>query len=279
MAKAANTQSQPKATKSGLAKILDLKKKIDEQNARRGSGGDKYLSWFKAKPGDNVKVRILPLSFLDAPFVAVAEHNKLHPNQPFRSEVCPKSVGEGECPICDYVFTQYRDAKERDDKNAMSFLKTLMPKQKAYCLIYNRATGKIEKLGMSFQLLGQILSEIEAADVDPTDPHEGRDGRIKVVMGQNGFPNYSFSLSELSTSIGQTAEETEGILKAIEDHKEEVLRLRAAKSPDELKGLLKFDASDDDADDDESTSAGMTDEDAEAEADRLLSSMGGGSKE
>lgn len=272
-----STQSQkPKAVQSGFAKILALKKEVDEKAARRGGGENKFLPWFKAKPGDNVRVRILPLSFLDVPFITVAEHGKLHPNQPFRSECCPKSVGEGDCPICEYTFTQYKDAKEREDQNAMSFLKGLMPKQRAYAILYNRATNRVEKYGMSLQMLGQILSEIETAEVDPTDTLNGRDGRIKVVMGQNNLPNYSFSLSELSTPLLVTedgARDEEGmekILATVEEHKDEILHLRASRNYDELKSLLNFEEKDEDEDTGDGAELPPSDEDAEAEAERLI---------
>jgi hypothetical protein len=276
MAKATqSTQSQkPKAYQSGLTKILALKKEVDEKSARRSGGDNKYLPWFKAKPGDNIRVRILPLPFLDVPFITVAEHGKLHPNQPYRSECCPKSVGEGECPICDYAFTQYKDAKDRDDQNAMSFLKGLMPKQRAYAILYNRATNRLEKYGMSLQMLGQILSEIESADVDPTDVHNGRDGRIKVILGQNNLPNFSFSLSELSTPLLEDEDEIEKVMTTVEDHKDEILRIRTSRNHAELKALLNFEEKEDD-DSDEGPDITPSDEDADAEATRLIAEATG----
>ena len=251
---------------SDLKGIIALRKKLIQQNEARAAGGKTFLPWIKVETGNIVKVRILPLAFNNnMPFITVKEHRNLYPDATFRAVVCPRSVGGGECPICEYIDEHYRAARENDDKGAISAIKPLFGKPRAYAVVYNRTTKRMEKIGMSTTLLGQILSEVDEELGDPTDVLHGRDGKLSAVKGANGFNNYSFAYSELSTPLADTEEEIQNIMHELDEHSDEIMRLKTPMSYDEISALLKAAASDDIPDDmNEDDDDSISDDDVEA---------------
>jgi hypothetical protein len=238
---------------SNLQDLLALKKKLIQQNEQRNMGGKTYLPWIKIETGKTVKVRILPLTFNNnMPFITVKEHRNLYPDATFRAVVCPRSVGGGECPICEYIDEHYRKAKEDNDQGSMTALRPLFGKPRAYAVLYNRVTKQIEKIGMSTTLLGQILSEIgegESTCEDPTDVLNGCDGKISAVKGANGFNSYNFHYSEISSPLFEDEEDIKKIMDELEEHSQEILKLKTPLSYDEIKALLSAASTDDIADD------------------------------
>lgn len=237
-------------TGSNISELKALKAKIQQQNEKKFSDRPAFLPWLKVEAGKTVKIRILPLRFNNnMPFITVKEHRNLYPDANFRAVVCPRSVGAGECPICEYIDEHYREARENDDKGAISAIRPLFGKPRAYAVVYNRNTKQVEKIGMSTTLLGQILNELDSEEDfgDPTDLYEGRDGKLSAVKGANGFNNYSYAHSELKTRLAESDKEIEAIMNSVEEHKDEILRLKTPMSYDEIKALLSAVGTEDDS--------------------------------
>lgn len=229
-------ESSPLPT-TNVEALKSIWKRLSEGKSVNTSGtASKYLPWFKLEAGKVAYVRILPLSFNNnIPFITVKEHKNLYPTNSYRATCCPQSVGAGPCPICDYAFERYKEAKERGDKNAQDAMKALMPKKRAYAIIWNRETQKIEKLGMSWTLFNSIMTEW--GDEDVTDVHDGCDYKIKATATDNGT-SYSASKSDLSKPLADSDITISEILDKLMEHKEEILRFKTPLSVEELTGLL-----------------------------------------
>jgi hypothetical protein len=248
---------------SSLAKLQELKKRHDEQSKNKGHfvGGTerKYLPWFpKMETSQKAKVRILPLEDNNGlPFIMVRIHKGLFPEK-WKSIVCPKSVGESECPVCDYVFQNYKEAQEADDENLKNFYKLLMPKDQIYVIIYNRQTNQVEKMAISNTMFGQILSEIEKEDI--TDIWEGYDGKITCAVTQKGGKSYSFSLSEVKTPLADTDDEAQAIMDKVVEYSEDVERLRKPSNPEFVQKLLNKLSGEESTEEEEEEPAGDADD-------------------
>lgn len=221
-----------------------------------GSAGAKWLPWLKMKVGDKINLRFLPLSFNnDIPFIAVKEHRGLFPTNHLRATCCPKSVGMAECPICDYAFSNYMEAKEKGDTDTMNAMKNIMPKNRVYAVIWNRTTKRVEKMGLSWKLFSEVMTEWDDDERDVTDPYEGYDFKLKLVPQADGKKSYTISMLETSLPLSDDDTEIEEVLTTVEEHREEILKFKEPLNSDELRSLLKVNAdsggSEDEAEEDE----------------------------
>ena len=263
---ATQTQAKNSRPSTNVDALKSIWKRISEESNKSSGGPDgesRWLPWLKIEVGKVVHVRFLPLAFNNnIPFITVKEHRGLFPNSPYRATCCPQSVGEGKCPICEYAFSNYMEAKDAEDNNKMAAMKPLMPKKRVYAAIWNRSTKQIEKIGMSWKLFNEVMAEWGDGE-DVTDVNTGFDFKIKGTKTEQGT-SYTASKSDLSKPLADDEDEISSILEKLEAHQAEIIGFKSPLSADELKGLLKVEADATGSDDDEA--AAENDDDADVDA-------------
>lgn len=291
-AKAEKPEQKTVSVTSGMTnldKIKQLKQKLSQ--GTRGNNDEKSdrLPFFKSggKVGTSFCIRFLPLPFMSTPILYVKEHHNLFPDQPYRNAVCPKSTGDGECPICEYTYTKWKELKEKNDEAGMKALVTLMAKDKVYAVIYNRSTNRVEKISMSATLANQIFTEWDPdSGEDITDPYKGNDYTLKLSPSQKSS-GFTYSASKVTMPDGKGGslpyptpiitdakgkpdkEAIQAILDEVAAHEQEIRWLITPLPYDDLAKLLKHEADTGEASEDTSDATGedfsaAEDEDVEA---------------
>jgi hypothetical protein len=235
-----------------------LQAKIEaERTANDKKNLYKHLSWFRPEVGVKYSIRFLPLILVkenyDLPWFAVKLHRNLIEKNKFIGLVCPKSVGVGECPVCEYINENYADAKDAQDTARLAILNQILGSKRYYSVIYNRNTKSVEKIEYSETLKNQIIADInENNPLEFTNLLKGYDGKIIYSQGAKG-KTPSFMFSEISTPLASSDAEIEKIVNEMLEYKDDILRLIVPPTYDKLKELLNKYLRPSDADDEDDT--------------------------
>jgi hypothetical protein len=244
---------------SNVAEIIKAK-----AEAEKGDNNKKYksLPWFMGEINKKYSIRFLPLVLVkedySLPWFTVKLHRNLIAKNKYIGVVCPKSVGVGDCPVCEWVNENYADAKEKNDTVKTALLNKLYGQKRHFSIIFNRGTQKVEKFEYSEELKNQITADIsEENPLEFTNLLNGFDGRLLFSQGPKG-KKPSFMFSENPTPLASSDEEIERIVNEMKEYKDDIMRLVTPMSYEKINELLhKFLApvSEDGEDDDDDTPA------------------------
>ena len=149
---------------------IDFTKMKQKLNALQGKGGDSKQNMFwKPQEGDQT-VRIVPTADGD-PFKQYYFHYNLGKNPGF---ICPKKQHGKDCPVCEFAWSTWQEAKASNDADTMKFCKTLFPKERFFSPVFIRgeeAQGvRLWGYGkMVYTELVQLVLNPDYGDITDTD--------------------------------------------------------------------------------------------------------------
>ena len=122
---------------------IDFTKMQQKLNALQGRGGgdSKQNIFWKPQDGDQT-VRIVPTADGD-PFKQYYFHYNVGKNPGF---ICPKKQHGKECPVCNFAWSTWQEAKASNDADTMKFCKTLFPKERFFSPVLIRGSYPVTKI-------------------------------------------------------------------------------------------------------------------------------------
>ena len=106
---------------------IDFKKMKAKLHALDNKGGSKNAAFWKPQDGDQ-NIRIVPTADGD-PFKQFHFHYNVGKNPGF---ICPKKQHGKDCPVCNFAWHTYSEAKASNDQETLKFAKTLFPKERYF---------------------------------------------------------------------------------------------------------------------------------------------------
>ena len=105
---------------------IDFAKMKQKFQALQGKGGDsKQNVFWKPQDGDQ-SIRIVPTADGD-PFKEFHFHYNVGKNAGF---ICPKKQHGKDCPVCNFAWHIYNEAKDNNDAETLKLAKSLFPKKR-----------------------------------------------------------------------------------------------------------------------------------------------------
>jgi len=184
---------------SNLDAILKQYQNNTSNASKRMTNEERLKQYFTTFLPDGVnslvkKIRILPVSENESPFVEIMGH-KAQVNGQWRTFICPKHEKDEDCPFCEARSALLATGEDSDKQLAKNYSARKMyvvkvidrahedegPKFWRFNHDY-RKTGIFDKI---FAVLGAV-SESTAPDI--MDIKNGRDLIINITRNQNGIP-------------------------------------------------------------------------------------------
>lgn len=190
-----------------------MKQKFDALNGK-SNGDSRQNAFWKPQDGDQT-VRIVCPDDGD-PFKQFYFHYNVGKNPGF---ICPKKQHGKDCPVCDFAWSTWSDAKASGDQETMKFCKTLFAKERFFSPVVVRGEEDqgVRLWGYGKMAYTELLTMVRNPDYgDITDV----DGGTDLVINYGKPPGAAFPVtkihprrrpSALSEDTDQVASFLEGI--------------------------------------------------------------------
>lgn len=213
---------------------IDFAKMKNKLNALQNKGGDsKQNIFWKPQDGDQT-VRIVPTADGD-PFKQFYFHYNVGKNPGF---ICPKKQHGKDCPVCNFAWQTYSEAKSTGDQETMKFCKSLFPKERFFSPVVVRGEEdrgvRLWGYGkMAYSELIQLVLNPDYGDI--TDVDSGTD----LVINYGKPAGASFPVTKIHprrrpSGLAETNEGTQNFMNAMPGFEENFNQ----KSAEEIETML-----------------------------------------
>ena len=212
---------------------IDFKKMKAKLHALDNKGGSKNAAFWKPQDGDQ-NIRIVPTADGD-PFKQFHFHYNVGKNPGF---ICPKKQHGKDCPVCNFAWHTYSEAKASNDQETLKFAKTLFPKERYFSPVVVRGEEdqgvRLWGYGvMAYRELVQLVLNPDYGDITDTDT--GTDLVINYGKPPGAqFPQTSITPRRRPSPMTSDSEVTARYLDQIPDFSS----LFERKTPEQVQEML-----------------------------------------
>lgn len=170
--------------------MTKINQKFDALNGKGNSGGSQNVFW-KPQEGDQ-DIRIVCPEDGD-PFKQFYFHYNVGKNPGF---ICPKKQHGKDCPICNFAWHTYNEAKKTNDTEALKLAKSLFPKERFFSPVVIRGEENqgVRLWGYGKMAYTELLSLVRNPDYgDITDV----DGGTDLTLNYGKPPGAAFPVTKL----------------------------------------------------------------------------------
>ena len=214
---------------------IDFAKMKQKLNALQNNGSSSKTNVFwKPQDGDQT-IRIVPTADGD-PFKEVWFHYNVGKNPGF---MCPKKNHGKDCPVCNFAWHIYSEAKEKSDTETIKLAKSLFPKQRFFSPVVVRGDEsegvKLWGYGkMAYTELIQLVLNPDYGDITDTDT--GTD----LVINYGKPAGASYPVTKIHprrrpSALAETNQDVKTFLDGIPSFKEAFNR----KTNEEIETMLE----------------------------------------
>ena len=222
---------------------IDFAKMKQKFQALQGNGSDRQNVFWKPQDGDQT-IRIVPTADGD-PFKEFHFHYNVGKNPGF---LCPKKQHGKDCPVCNFAWHIYNEAKENNDTDTLKLAKSLFPKQRFFSPVLVRGEeGEGVKLWgygkMAYTELIQLVLNPDYGDITDVD------GGTDLVINYGKPAGASFPVTKIHprrrpSGLTEDKETTQSFLDSIPDFKENYNEKTTEEIEEMLSGFLSGESTD-----------------------------------
>ena len=199
---------------------IDFAKMKQKLQALQGNGGNsKQNVFWKPQDGDQ-SIRIVPTADGD-PFKDYHFHYNVGKNPGF---ICPKKQHGKDCPVCNFAWHIYNEAKTSGDTETLKLAKSLFPKARFFSPVVVRGEEdqgvRLWGYGkMAYTELIQLVNNPDYGDI--TDVDGGTDLVINYGKPAGAsFPQTKIHPRRRPSPLAETKEDAQNFLDGIPSFKE-----------------------------------------------------------
>ena len=193
---------------------IDFKKMKAKLHALNNKGGSKNAAFWKPQDGDQ-NVRIVPTADGD-PFKQFHFHYNVGKNPGF---ICPKKQHGKDCPVCNFAWHTYSEAKASGDQETLKFAKTLFPKERYFSpvLVRGEEDQGVRLWGYGVTAYRELVQLVLNPDYgDITDVDTGTD----LVINYGKPAGASFPVTKIHprrrpSSLAESSDDISSLLDGI----------------------------------------------------------------
>ena len=171
---------------------IDFNKMKQKQSALQGNGNSTQNAFWKPQDGDQ-SIRIVCPEDGD-PFKQFYFHYNLGKNPGF---LCSKKMHGKDCPVCNFAWSTYNDAKAAGDTETLKFCKTLFAKERFFSPVVVRGAEDqgIKLWGYGKTAYGELIGLVTNPDYgDITDT----DGGTDLTINYGKPPGAQFPVTKIT---------------------------------------------------------------------------------
>ena len=213
---------------------IDFAKMKQKFQALQGKGGDsKQNVFWKPQDGDQ-SIRIVPTADGD-PFKEFHFHYNVGKNAGF---ICPKKQHGKDCPVCNFAWHIYNEAKDNNDAETLKLAKSLFPKKRFFSPVVVRGEEdqgvRLWGYGkMAYTELIQLVLNPDYGDI--TDVEGGTDLTINYGKPAGAsFPVTKIQPRRRPSAIAESKEDIQAILDGVPGFEENF----NVKTSEEIEEML-----------------------------------------
>ena len=195
---------------------IDFNKMKQKLNALQGNGNGNSTqnAFWKPQDGDQT-IRIVCPEDGD-PFKQFFFHYNVGKNPGF---LCPKKMHGEDCPVCNFAWSTYNDAKKAGDTETLKFCKTLFAKERFFSPVVVRGDEDqgIKLWGYGKTAYGELIGLVTNPDYgDITDVDGGTDLSINYGKPPGAqFPVTKITPRRRPSALAETSEDTVRIMDSM----------------------------------------------------------------
>lgn len=198
---------------------IDFAKMKAKLDALQGNGSSRNNAFWKPQDGDQT-IRIVPTADGD-PFKEMWFHYNVGKNAGF---LCPKKNHGDDCPVCNFAWHIYSEAKTNDDTETLKLAKSLFPKQRFFSpvLVRGEESEGVRLWGygkMAYTELIQLVLNADYGDITDVD------GGTDLVINYGKPPGASFPQTKIQprrrpSPLSENKDEVQSYLDGIPSFKD-----------------------------------------------------------
>jgi len=214
---------------------IDFNKMKQKLNALQGNdnGNSTQNTFWKPQDGDQT-IRIVCPEDGD-PFKQYYFHYNVGKNPGF---LCPKKMHGKDCPVCNFAWSTYNDAKAAGDTETLKFCKTLFAKERFFSPVVVRGEEDqgIKLWGYGKTAYGEMIGLVTNPDYgDITDV----DGGIDLTINYGKPPGAQFPVTKITprrrpSALAETSEDIVRIMDSMPSFTENF----NSKTTEEIETML-----------------------------------------
>ena len=214
---------------------IDFNKMKQKLNALQGNGNGNSTqnTFWKPQDGDQT-IRIVCPEDGD-PFKQYYFHYNVGKNPGF---LCPKKMHGKDCPVCNFAWSTYNDAKAAGDTETLKFCKTLFAKERFFSPVVVRGEEDqgIRLWGYGKTAYGEMIGLVTNPDYgDITDVDGGTDLTINYGKPPGAqFPVTKITPRRRPSALAETSDEIVTIMDSMPSFTENF----NSKTTEEIETML-----------------------------------------
>lgn len=214
---------------------IDFNKMKQKLNALQGNGNGNSTQnvFWKPQDGDQT-IRIVCPEDGD-PFKQYYFHYNVGKNPGF---LCPKKMHGKDCPVCNFAWSTYNDAKAAGDTETLKFCKTLFAKERFFSPVVVRGEEDqgIKLWGYGKTAYGEMIGLVTNPDYgDITDVDGGTDLTINYGKPPGAqFPVTKITPRRRPSALAETSEDVVRIMDSMPSFTENF----NSKTTEEIETML-----------------------------------------
>jgi hypothetical protein len=214
---------------------IDFNKMKQKLNALQGNGNGNSTqnTFWKPQDGDQT-IRIVCPEDGD-PFKQYYFHYNVGKNPGF---LCPKKMHGKDCPVCNFAWSTYNDAKAAGDTETLKFCKTLFAKERFFSPVVVRGEEDqgIRLWGYGKTAYGEMIGLVTNPDYgDITDVNGGTDLTINYGKPPGAqFPVTKITPRRRPSALAETSDEIVTIMDSMPSFTENF----NSKTTEEIETML-----------------------------------------
>tara|TARA_B100001250_G_C19776760_1_gene779918 strand:- start:907 stop:1662 length:756 start_codon:yes stop_codon:yes gene_type:complete len=222
---------------------IDFAKMKQKFQALQGKGSDKQNVFWKPQDGDQ-SIRIIPTADGD-PFKEFHFHYNVGKNPGF---ICPKKQHGKDCPVCNFAWHIYNEAKTNNDGETLKLAKSLFPKKRFFSPVVVRGEEdqgvRLWGYGkMAYTELIQLVLNPDYGDITDVD------GGTDLVINYGKPAGASFPVTKIHprrrpSAIAESKEGIQSILDGIPEFEENFNVKTIPEIEEMLNGFLSGESTD-----------------------------------